>query len=138
MFKNPGPAERCALLKRVKNIAVVGLSPNPSRPSHGVAASLQGFGYRVIPVHPTAETVLGAKVYRRLADVEVSIDLVDVFRRAEFIEGIVDECIALKLKALWIQEGIVNEPAAERAQAAGMFVVMDRCIYRDYVEICTR
>ena len=125
------------LLRRVKNIAVVGLSPNPSRPSHGVAAALQGFGYRVIPVHPSAQTVLGAKAYPRLADVEVSIDLVDVFRRAEFIDGIVDECIALKLKALWIQEGIVNEPAAERARAAGMFVVMDRCIYRDYRDICS-
>ena len=136
MFKNPDQAERCALLKRVKNIAVVGLSPNPSRPSHGVAAAMQRFGFRVIPVHPEAKVVLGAKAYPRLADVEVSIDLVDVFRRSEFIDGIVDECIALKLKALWIQEGIVNEPAAERAQAAGMWVVMDRCIYRDYSREC--
>ena len=136
MFRNPGPTERCALLKGIKTIAVVGLSPNPARPSHGVAAALQGFGFRVIPVHPAAQAVLGVKAYPRLADVEVSIDLVDVFRRPEFIDGIVDECIALKLKALWIQEGIVNEPAAERAQAAGMWVVMDRCIYRDYAREC--
>ena len=137
MFENPSQLERCALLTRVKNIAVVGLSPNPSRPSHGVAAAMQGFGYHIIPVHPAAKEVLGAKVYPRLADVDVSIDLVNVFRRAEFIDGIVGECIALKLKALWIQEGIVNEPAAGRARAAGMFVVMDRCIYRDYRDICS-
>ena len=136
MFKNPGQTERCALLKRVKNIAVVGLSPNPSRPSHGVAAAMQKFGYKIIPVHPLAKVVLGAMVYPRLADVDVSIDLVDVFRRAEYIDGIVDECIALKLKALWIQEGIVNEPAAERARTAGMTVIMDRCIYRDYSREC--
>ena len=137
MFENPSQLERCALLTRVKNIAVVGLSPNPSRPSHGVAAAMQGFGYHIIPVHPAAKEVLGAKVYPRPADVDVSIDLVNVFRRAEFIDGIVGECIALKLKALWIQEGIVNEPAAGRARAAGMFVVMDRCIYRDYRDICS-
>ena len=138
MFKNPDPAQCCALLKRVKNIAVIGLSPNPSRPSHRVSASVQQFGFRIIPVHPTAQTVLGMKAYRRLADVELSIDLVDVFRRPEFIDGIVDECLALALKALWLQEGIVNEPAAVRAQGAGMFVVMDRCIYRDYRDICSR
>lgn len=136
MFENPGREERCALLKRVKNIAVIGLSPNPSRPSYGIAAALQKIGYRIIPVHPAAQQVLGAKVYPRLSAVDVPIDLVDVFRSAEFIDGIVDECLALKLKALWIQEGIVNEPAAERARAAGMTVIMDRCIYRDYRTEC--
>lgn len=124
------------MLKRVRNIAVVGLSPDPSRPSYGVAAAMQKFGYNIIPVHPTAQEVLGAKAYRCLADIDISIDLVDVFRRAEFIDGIVDECIALRLKALWLQDGIINEPAAERALAAGMLVVMDRCIYRDYVREC--
>lgn len=136
MFKNPDQQERCALLKRVKNIAVIGLSPNPSRPSYSVAAAMQKFGYIIIPVHPVAKAVLGARAYPRLADVEVSIDLVDVFRRAEFIDGIVDDCIALKLKAMWIQEGIVNEPAAERARTAGMLVIMGRCIYRDYSLEC--
>lgn len=136
MFKNPDQQERCALLKRVKNIAVVGLSPNPSRPSHGVAAAMQGFGYNIIPVRPALKEVLGVKAYPRLADVDVPIDLVNVFRAAEFIDGVVDECIALKVKALWIQEGIVNESAAERAQAAGMTVIMDRCIYRDYRDQC--
>lgn len=136
MFENPDQAARCALLKRVKNIAVVGLSPNPARPSYEVSTAMQKFGYNIIPVHPAAEKILGVKVYRRLADVPLSIDLVDVFRQAQFIDGVVDECIALKLKALWIQEGIVNEPAALRARAAGMTVIMDRCIYRDYVKEC--
>lgn len=136
MFENPGREERCALLKRVKNIAVIGLSPNPSRPSYGIAAAMQKLGYRIIPVHPVAQEVLGARAYPRLSDVDAAIDLVNVFRAAEFIDGIVDECLALKISALWIQEGIVNEPAAERARAAGMTVIMDRCIYRDFRREC--
>ena len=136
MFENPDQIERCALLRRVKNIAVVGLSPDPARPSHGVAAAMQKFGFNIIPVRPAVKEVLGAKAYARLSDIDVPIDLVDVFRSAEFIDAIVDECIALKLKALWIQEGIVNEPAALRARAAGMTVIMDRCIYRDYRKEC--
>ncbi len=136
MFENPGPEERCALLKRVKNIAVVGLSPNPARPSYAIAAALQKAGYRVIPVRPAVNEVLGEKAYARLSDIDVSVDLVDVFRAAEFIDAVVDECIALKMPALWIQEGIVNESAAQRARDAGMTVIMDRCIYRDYRREC--
>jgi predicted CoA-binding protein len=136
-FENPGVAERCALLKRVKTIAVVGLSPNPSRPSYGVSQAMQGFGYTIIPVHPAAREVLGARAYPRLSGIPVPIDLVNVFRRPEFIDGVVSECLELGLKSLWIQEGIVNEPAALRAVAAGMFVVMDRCIYRDYRRYCS-
>ena len=124
------------MLKRVKIIAVVGLSPNPARPSHAIAAGMQKFGFNIIPVRPALKEVLGQKAYGRLSEVDVPIDLVNVFRAAEFIDGIVDECIALKLKALWIQEGIVNEPAALRARAAGMTVIMDRCIYRDYRREC--
>lgn len=132
MFENPGRAERCALLARVKTIAVVGLSPNPARPSFGVAASLQGFGYTIIPVHPAVKDVLGVKAYARLADIGGPVDLVNVFRQTQFVSGIVDECLALGLKAIWLQDGVIDEAAAERARAAGMFVVMDRCIYRDY------
>ena len=124
------------MLKRVKNIAVVGLSPNTSRPSHGVSKSMQGFGFRIIPVHPAAKEILGEKVYPNLTSVPESIDLVDVFRSAEFIDEVVDECLKLKLKNIWIQEGIINEPAAARAIAGGMTVVMDRCIYRDYRDYC--
>jgi uncharacterized protein len=136
MFENPAQAERCALLRRVKNIAVVGLSPNPARPSHAIAAGLQKVGFNIIPVRPAVKEVLGQRAYGRLSDVDVAIDLVNVFRAAEFIDPIVDECIALKLGALWIQEGIVNEPAALRARAAGLIVIMDRCIYRDYRREC--
>lgn len=137
MFENPSDEERRELLRRVKTIAVVGLSPNPARPSHGVAQAMQRFGYSIIPIHPTATEVLGAKAYRRLSEVPVPIDLVDVFRRAEFIGPIVDDCLALGLKAIWIQEGIVNEAAAERAQDNGMTVIMDRCIFRDHRQLCS-
>ncbi len=137
MFENSGRQERCALLRRVKNIAVVGLSPNPARPSHEVAAAMQKFGFHIIPVRPAIKDVLGEPAFARLSDVNVPIDLVNVFRAAEFIDDIVDECIALQLKALWIQDGIVNQPAAERAVAAGITVVMDRCIYRDYRNECS-
>ena len=136
MFENPGQAERCALLKRVKNIAVVGLSPNPARPSHAIAAGMQKFGFNIIPVRPALKEVLGHKAYGRLSDVDVPIDLVNVFRAARFVDDVVDECIALKVRALWIQQGIVNEPAALRGRAAGMTVIMDRCIYRDYRREC--
>lgn len=136
-FENPGVEERCALLKRVRTIAVVGLSPNPSRPSYGVSQAMQSFGYTIVPVHPLAREVLGARAYPRLGDVPVTIDLVNVFRRAVFIDGVVDDCLALGLKSLWIQEGIVNEPAATRAVKGGIMVVMDRCIYRDYRRYCS-
>lgn len=136
MFENPTPEQCCALLKTVKNIAVVGLSPNPARPSYGVAKAMQGFGFNIIPVHPAVKEVLGAKAYSKLDEVPVRIDLVNVFRQAEFIEGIVDECLALKINNIWIQEGIVNEPAVLRARQGGMFVVMNRCVYRDYRTYC--
>ena len=97
---------------------------------------MRGFGFEIIPVHPAVPEVLGARAYRSLEEVPGTIDLVNVFRRAEYIDGIVDQCVALNLKALWIQEGFVNEPAAERARAGGMTVVMDRCICRDYKAYC--
>jgi len=128
MFANPSDAEILALLQRVKTVAVVGLSPNPGRPSHRIGRHLQAWGYCVVPVRPAVDEVLGEKAYARLGDVPQAIDLVDVFRSADEIGPLVDECIALGLPAIWIQEGIVNEPAARRAMDAGMFVVMDRCI----------
>lgn len=132
-FVNPPPEVVRDLLKRVKTIAVVGLSPKPDRPSHQVARAMQGFGYRIIPVRPGVAEILGEKAYARLSDVPEPIDLVDVFRAAEHLDAIVDECIRLKIPALWIQEGIVNEAAARRAAEAGITVVMDRCLYKDYV-----
>ncbi len=139
MFVNPDPQACCAILKTVKNIAVVGLSPNSSRPSYGVSAAMQGYGFRVIPVHPAAMEILGEKAYPNLATVIAAaepIDLVNVFRSAEFLDEVVNECLKLGLKKIWIQEGIVNESAAARALAGGMTVVMDRCIYRDYRDHC--
>ena len=135
MFANPSPEALRALLKRTKTIAVLGLSPKPDRPSFVVAREMQGFGYRIVPVRPATAEVLGEKAYARLAEVPDKIDLVDVFRAAEHIDAIVDECLALKIPAIWIQEGIVNQAAAQRARDAGMTVVMDRCIYTDYVAL---
>jgi len=137
MFENPSDEARRTLLQRVKTIAVVGLSPKPGRPSYFVAKAMQDFGYEIIPVRPAVAEVLGKKAYASLADVPGSIDLVDVFRAAEYIDALVDECIMLKVPAIWIQEGIVNEAAAMRARDAGMTVVMDRCIYKDHVSLCT-
>ena len=134
-FQNPKPEAIKQLLASVHTIAVVGLSPKPDRPSYRVAQAMQGFGYRIIPVRPLLQQALGEAAYGSLAEAPGPIDLVDAFRAAEHIDALVDECIRLKLPALWIQEGIVNESAAERARAAGMFVVMDRCLYKDYVAL---
>ncbi len=134
-FANPGADEMRELLKRVKTIAVVGLSPKSDRPSHGVAKALQRWGYRIVPVRPATAEVLGEKAYASLKDIPFPVDLVDVFRAAEHIPEVVEECLAIGAPALWIQEDIVNEPAAEKARAAGMTVVMDRCIYKDYVAL---
>lgn len=135
-FANPPTEEIRALLGRVKTIAVVGLSPKPERPSHGIAKAMQGFGYRIVPVRPASAEVLGEKAYAGLRDVPSPIDLVDVFRAAEHLDALVDDCLALGIPAIWIQEGIVNEAAAQRARDAGMTVVMDRCIYKDYMALC--
>ncbi len=136
-FQNPSPADIESLLRSAGTIAVVGLSADSSRPSHGVAAALQRFGYRVIPVTPGAPRVLGElsvpdldHLGEALAPGE-RVDIVDVFRRSEHVAALVDDCIRLGLPALWLQDGVVDAVAAARARDAGMQVVMDRCIYRD-------
>lgn len=134
-FANPAPEALRALLRRVRTIAVVGLSPKPDRPSFVVARAMQRFGYRIIPVRPGVAEVLGEKAYPNLADVPGPIDLVDVFRAAEHIPAVVDECLAISAPAIWIQEGIVHPAAAEKARAAGLMVVMGRCLYKDYVAL---
>ena len=136
MFRNPDPEAICALLREVKTIAVVGLSPNPDRPAFRIARALQGFGYRVIPVRPKVAEVLGEKAYASLSEVPEKVDLVDVFRAAEHVGPLVDECLRLGLRRLWLQDGVVNEVAAEKAAAGGMTVVMDRCIWRDFTSLC--
>jgi predicted CoA-binding protein len=120
------------LLGRVKTIAVVGLSSDPMRPSFGVSQYMQRKGYRIIPVNPNESSVLGEKAYSSLSEVPEKIDLVDVFRRPEFVPEIVEEAIRLKLPALWLQEGVIHQAAAKRAREAGMTVVMDRCILKEH------
>lgn len=132
-FQNPGPEQIAALFESMRTIAVVGLSPNPARPSYGVSCAMQRFGYHIIPVRPAVSEVLGEKAYADLRQVPARVDCVNVFRRAEELIPIVDAAIAIGASILWIQEGIVNEAAALRAQAAGLTVVMDRCIYKDYM-----
>lgn len=132
MFRNPSSAEIRELLTHAKTIAVVGLSPNPERPSHRIARRLQEWGYRIVPVRPAVERVLGEKTYPRLLDIPERVDLVDVFRAAPHLDPIVRDCIERRMPALWLQTGIVNEVAAARAAAAGIRVVMDRCIAIDY------
>jgi uncharacterized protein len=120
------------ILKSSHTIAVVGLSSNPMRPSNGVAAYLQRAGYRVIPVNPNESEVLGEKCYARLEDVPEKIDVVDIFRRAECVPEIVESAIRVGAKTVWMQEGVVNQQAAERARAAGLEVVMDRCTLKEH------
>jgi predicted CoA-binding protein len=122
------------LLKRSRTIAVVGLSNRPLRPSHGVSAYMQTQGYRIIPVNPTIHGALGEKAYASLLDVPEKVDIVNVFRRPEFVPEVVEQAIRLKVPAIWMQEEVVHEAAAERARAAGIFVVMDRCILKEHKE----
>jgi len=131
MFSNPDIGEICNLLREVKTIAVVGLSPLPRRPSYRIARAMQGAGYRIVPVRPLVAEILGEKAFSKLTDVPEPVDLVHVFRPARFVDAIVDECLAKGFSHLWLQEGIVNESAAQRASDAGMKVIMDRCIWRD-------
>lgn len=140
-FENPSPAEIESLLRKARTIAVVGLSDRPHRTSHGVSAAMQRFGYRILPVNPLIREALGEPAFPTLAAAKASlpagerIDIVDVFRRSEHVAGIVDECLALGLPAIWLQEGVVDAAAAGRASAAGMTVVMDRCLYKDRARI---
>src|ERR1700674_3554322 len=121
-----------ALLKRAKTIAVVGLSNSPLRPSHGVSAYMQTNGYHIIPVNPEIKGALGEKAYASLLDVPEKIDIVNIFRRPEFVEEVVDQAIQLKVPVIWMQEEVINERAAEKARKAGIFVVMDHCILKEH------
>ncbi len=134
-FRNPEDQEIRALLAGVETIAVVGLSPRPNRPSHQVARRLKHFGYRIIPVRPAIDAVLGEHAYGELAQVPGRIDLVDVFLAPERVGAVVEACIERSIPAIWLQQGVINEAAAELAQAAGMKVIMDRCVSRDYLRL---
>ena len=121
------------ILEECKTIAVVGLSSDPSRPSHGVSSYMQRNGYKVIPVNPNETEVFGQKAYPDLASVPEKIDLVDVFRRSDEAGKAVDEAIAVGAKALWLQEGVIDRAAAQRALDAGLLVVMDRCWLKEHI-----
>jgi len=128
----PTDAEVKKLLRDVHTIAVVGLSSSRLRASYGVSQYMQSAGYRIIPVNPNEREVLGEKAYARLEDVPEKIDVVNVFRRPEFVPGIVDSAIRVSARAIWMQEGVTDEAAAQRARDAGLFVIMDSCILKEH------
>ena len=134
-FKNPDRETIRRILTESNSIAVVGLSPKPDRDSHSVAKALQQLGYQIIPVRPGVNELLGEEAYPDLKSLPELPDIVDVFRAPEHVPDIVDEAIDIGARILWLQEGVINEVAAERAQKAGMTVVMDKCIYKEWVAL---
>jgi predicted CoA-binding protein len=128
----PRPDEITELLKSARSIAVVGLSDSPLRPSHGVSAYMQTQGYRIIPVNPNIREALGEKAYPSLLEVPEKIDIVNIFRRSEFVPGIVEQAIQLKVPAIWMQEGVTHPAAAEKARKAGILLIMDSCILQEH------
>lgn len=122
------------ILKGGRTIAVVGLSSKPHRPSYGVSEYMQSVGYRIIPVNPYETEVLGEKSYARLEDVPVPVDIVNIFRRSEFVSDIVRSAIAIGARSIWMQEGVVDHEAAEAARQAGLHVAMDSCIMKEHVK----
>ncbi|NBD26385.1 CoA-binding protein [Paenibacillus glycinis] len=127
-FANPSRDDIKRILEETSTVAVVGLSDNPERTSYMIAEALQAKGYRIIPVNPNAEEILGEKVYPSLKDIPYPVDIVDVFRRSEFTPPIAEEAVAIGAKTLWLQLGVVSEEAAEIALQGGLNVIMDRCI----------
>jgi uncharacterized protein len=127
-----GKADIKEIVTRYHTIAVVGLSPDQGKPSFEVAAYLQRAGFRIIPVNPACQEILGERCYPTLADIPDEVEIVDVFRRPEFLPEIVEQAIAKGAKVVWMQEGIVNQPAAQRAEEAGLAVVMDRCLLKEH------
>ncbi len=131
----PTEAERITeLLKSAKTIAVVGLTNTPTRPSYGVSHYMQSQGYRIIPVNPNITEWMGEKAYPSLLDVPEKVDIVDVFRRPDAVPEVVDQAIQIEAPAIWMQEGVVHDEAAEKARQAGIFVVMDRCILKEHIK----
>ena len=134
MFDNPAKSEIDAFLRRIRTVAILGLSETPGRPSHNVAKALQKFGLHIVPVNPSATEILGERAWPDL-DAAIAgagpVDVVDVFRRPEHVAAIVEDCIRLKVPALWLQDGVIDESAAQKARDAGIFTVMNRCMFRD-------
>lgn len=133
--QNATSAEIADILRSSKIIAVIGLSPKPERPSHGVSAYMKSQGYTIIPVNPGHQELLGEKAYASLADVPGPVDIVDIFRDPAAVPEIVDQAIAKGAKVVWMQEGIVHNAAADKARAAGLKVVMNKCIYKEHAKL---
>ena len=123
------------LLQNVNTIAVIGLSPKQTRPSHRVAKHLQAFSYTVLPVRPGVTTILGQDVYKSLEGIPFKVDLVNVFRASKYVPTIVDSCINMGINKIWVQEGIINLAAEKKAQQAGISIIFDRCIYKEIVRL---
>ena len=123
------------LLRNSKTIAVVGLSSKTYRASYGVAEYMQSHGYRIFPVNPNETEVLGQKSYARLEEIPEHVDIVDIFRRSEFVPPLVDTAIQIGARAIWMQEGVVHEQAARKAREAGLAVIMDRCILKEHMRL---
>jgi predicted CoA-binding protein len=122
------------ILKNSHTIAVVGLSSRQHRPSYGVAEYLQSAGYRIIPVNPAESQVLGETAYPRLEDIPERVDIVDIFRRSEFVPAIVEAAIRIGARGVWMQEGVMHPEAAEHARRAGLFVIMNACILKEHIK----
>ncbi|MFO8165077.1 MAG: CoA-binding protein [Thermodesulfobacteriota bacterium] len=129
--------QEATILKEYRVIAMVGLSPDPSRPSHQVATYLINHGYTVIPVNPDAQEILGTRSYPDMSSIPEHIEIVDIFRRSEEVMPVVDEAIKIGAKAVWMQEGVINEEAASKARDAGLMVVMDRCMFKEHKRLST-
>ena len=135
MWPSLSDQQKRQLLQQTKTIAVVGLSPKPERPSHTIAKFLQQASYRVVPVRPAIKELLGEPVYQRVNDIPFPVDLVNVFRASQHVPEIVEQCIDSGIKAIWLQEGIIHDQAAETAQNAGISIIMDECIYKEIIRL---
>ena len=135
-YQNPSDDQIREILQKYKKVAVVGLSSDQSRPSNGVARYLQGKGFKIIPVNPNETKILGEKAYPNLSAIPEKVEIVDIFRRPEHVPPIVDEAIKMGAKVVWMQEGVINHPAALRASQNGITVVMDRCMAKEYRKHC--
>lgn len=131
----PSDSEIIDLFKTIHSIAVIGLSPKPNRPSHRVAKKMQEFGFDIIPVRPAVTEILGEKAYSSLQEIPFLVDLVNIFRAPKYVADITDQCIDKKIKAMWLQEGVVDVGSASKAYNANVFTVMDKCIYKEYMRL---
>ncbi len=131
----PSDSEIIDLFKSIHSIAVIGLSPKPNRPSHRVAKNMQEFGFDIIPVRPAVTEILGEKAYSSLQEIPFLVDLVNIFRAPKFVADITDQCIDKKIKAMWLQEGVVDVGSASKAYNANVFTVMDKCVYKEYMRL---